>query len=143
MSHHSDDTLADLLSRMTLTEKIGQLTQSTLSSTSAESVKEGLSAGCWGSRILAETGWAGNIKNDALDLPEMNTQQRTAVGESRLGIPLLFGRDVIYGHHTVYPIPHSQAASFNPPLVENACACVAREATVDGVKWTPSTLTSR
>lgn len=136
MTPAADTPLLELISRMTLAEKIGQLTQGRLASYSAEEVAAGLKAGRWGSRILAETGWAGNNENDALDVPEMNGQQRAAVEDSRLGIPLLFGRDVIYGHHTVYPIPHSQAASFHPELVEKACACVAREATADGVKWT-------
>jgi beta-glucosidase len=128
--------LTDLLASMSLAEKIGQLTQGRIASYSKADAQTGLIDGRWGSRILAETGWAGNNENDALDVPEMNEQQRLAVEESLTGIPLLFGRDVIYGHRTVFPIPHSQAASFNPGLVEKACTCVAREATADGVKWT-------
>jgi beta-glucosidase len=93
-------------------------------------------AGEWGSRILAETAWAGNNAESALDVAQLNELQRIAVEESRLGIPLLYGRDVIYGHRTVFPIPHSHAASFNPELVERAMAAVAAEASAEGVHWT-------
>jgi beta-glucosidase len=56
--------------------------------------------------------------------------------EARLGIPQLFGRDVIHGYRTVFPIPLAQAAAWNPDLAEQAAAVAAREATADGIKWT-------
>ena len=121
---------------MSLPEKIGQLTQARIEDQSPEKIQAGLKAGRWGSRILAQTNWAGNLKNKSLNMEEMNAQQKVAVEESPAGIPLIFGRDVIYGHRTVYPIPHSQAASFNPDLVEKACTCVAREAAAEGIHWT-------
>ncbi len=89
--------------------------------------------GRWGSRILAETAWAGNNAESALDVKLQNEIQRVAVEESRLGIPLIYGRDVIYGHRTVFPIPHKQSASFNPGLVEEAMSAVAAEASAEGV----------
>ena len=56
--------------------------------------------------------------------------------ESRLGIPVLFGHDVIHGFRTVYPISIAQACSWNPALVEKACAMAAREARLAGLDWT-------
>ena len=62
--------------------------------------------------------------------------QRIAVKESRLGIPLLFGRDVIHGYRTVFPIPLGQAASWDPELIGKAAALAAREASAEGIHWT-------
>ncbi|MCG8369575.1 MAG: glycoside hydrolase family 3 C-terminal domain-containing protein, partial [Proteobacteria bacterium] len=62
--------------------------------------------------------------------------QRIAVEESRLGIPLLVGRDVIHGFNTVFPIPLGQAATWNPALVEEAARVAALEAARAGVNWT-------
>lgn len=132
------DRVSDLLGRMTREEKIGQLGQVTMTDfeTKKDDYIEHVRAGTWGSRILAESAWAGNNAESALDVKQLNHIQRVAVEESRLGIPLLYGRDVIYGHRTVCPIPHSQAASFNPELVEKAMAAVAAEAASQGVHWT-------
>jgi beta-glucosidase len=58
------------------------------------------------------------------------------VEESRLGIPLLFGRDVIHGYKTIFPIPLGLAASFDPPLAEEVAAAAAREAREAGIDWT-------
>ena len=62
--------------------------------------------------------------------------QRIAVHESRLGIPLLFGRDVIHGYRTVFPIPLGQAASWDPELIEQAARTAAEETTKEGIRWT-------
>ena len=62
--------------------------------------------------------------------------QRIAVKESRLGIPLLFGFDVIHGYRTVFPVPLGEAASFNPIAVEKAARVGAVEATAHGINWT-------
>src|SRR5690606_31410075 len=70
------------------------------------------------------------------DTPTINALQRAAVEESRLGIPLLFGRDVIHGFRTVFPLPLGQAASWNPELIEAASAIAAREARAVGIHWT-------
>ena len=66
----------------------------------------------------------------------MNELQRIAVEESPSHIPLIFGRDVIHGHHTVLPIPLAVAASFNPKIIENAYRAIAEEAANDGIHWT-------
>ncbi|MDR2145732.1 MAG: glycoside hydrolase family 3 C-terminal domain-containing protein [Tannerella sp.] len=69
--------------------------------------------------------------------PEMiNRLQRTAIAESRLGIPLIIGRDVIHGFKTIFPIPLGQAASFDPAMVEQGARIAAIEARSTGVNWT-------
>jgi beta-glucosidase len=130
------ERLSDLLARMTREEKIGQISQIAALSVENPNDLAGLRSGKWGARILADTAWAGNDCVSALSVDKLNKIQRVAVEESRLGIPLLYGRDVIYGHRTVFPIPHAHAASFHPELLEKAMATVAAEASSEGVHWT-------
>ncbi|MFM8330713.1 MAG: glycoside hydrolase family 3 N-terminal domain-containing protein, partial [Candidatus Methylumidiphilus sp.] len=89
-----------------------------------------------GSRILALSNLAGNVTERIAEVEDLNDLQRVAVEESRLGIPLLHGRDVIHGHRTVFPIPLAMAASWDEALVEEAFAISAREAASAGVHWT-------
>jgi beta-glucosidase len=116
-----------LMAQMTLEEKIGQLAQA---------------AGAGQDHLgLARRGRLGSILNvagpeAANPAQASNEAQRAAVEGSRLGIPLLFGRDVIHGYRTVMPIPLGQAASFDTALVEEAAAAAAREASACGVHWT-------
>lgn len=112
----------ELLGKMTLEEKIGQLNQVTAYDTAAMCGE-------------AAAGNFGSILNLA-DPVEINKIQRAAVEESRLGIPLVFARDVIHGFHTIFPIPLGQAASFDPALVEQGARIAAREAVASGVRWT-------
>ena len=112
-----------LLSQMTLAEKIGQMNQVSAGgdvSLYAESIRKGQ---------------LGSILND-VDPVRINAYQRIAVEESRLGIPLLIGRDVIHGFHTVFPIPLGLAATFDPALVEQGARVAALEASAQGVRWT-------
>lgn len=114
-----------LLARMALEEKLGQMSQSTAMRTPiSESIKREIRQGRWGSFLNA---------GGPTDRAEA---QRIAVVESRLGIPLIFGRDVIHGYRTVFPIPLGQAASWNPDLVRRAAAVAAREASGEGIHWT-------
>jgi beta-glucosidase len=110
-----------LLSRMTLQEKIGQLTQ--LGTYDEETDGEIVVAGMAGS-LLGVRG------ADAV-----NEIQRLAVEESRLGIPLLFADDVIHGYRSTFPIPLAEACSWNMPLLEETAAIAAREASADGINW--------
>lgn len=131
-----EERLSDLLARMTLPEKIGQLSQACKRLFAQEEEFDRLVAsGRIGSRILSDGGFAGN-EGAGLSISDLNASQRVAVEQSRLGIPLLFGRDVIYGQRTMFPIPLAQAATFDPGLVEEACTCIAREAAAVGVHWT-------
>ncbi len=110
-----------LLSEMTLEEKIGQMTQV---------------CGGWYSDDLANQvrAGAGSMLNSVGE--EANYYQRIAVEETRLGIPMIFGRDIIHGYHTIYPIPLGQAATFDPALVEQAARLTANEAVHAGLRWT-------
>lgn len=114
-----------LLARMTLEEKLGQMSQASLGRPGlGEEIKQQIRAGRWGSFLNAGT------------IEDRLEAQRIAVKESRLGIPLMFGRDVIHGYRTVFPIPLGQAASWDPELVEQAARVAAREAAADGIHWT-------
>lgn len=114
-----------LLRRMTLHEKIGQMSQvNGGESYIHDYLAEGLRAG----RV-------GSVLNE-VDVDTVNELQRIAVEESRLGIPLLIGRDVIHGFRTVCPIPLGQASSWNPELVSRCARLAAREAAAAGVNWT-------
>ncbi|MFI7343718.1 beta-glucosidase BglX [Streptomyces sp. NPDC050085] len=120
----------DLLSRMTLEEKLGQLQQLPWSwdlnpgSGSTKEVEDAARAGRLGS-VLSIFG-----------AKTTNALQRLAVEESRLGIPLLFGLDVIHGFWTNFPIPLAQAASFDPEVTRTDAAVSAKEARSNGVHWT-------
>lgn len=113
------------MQKMTLAEKIGQMSQVHASDGyPPHYLAEGLRAGRIGSVI------------NNVDVNVINECQRIAVEESRLGIPLLIGRDVIHGFKTIFPIPLGQAATWNPELVEQGARVAAQEAVTAGVNWT-------
>jgi len=116
----TEKKIDDLLSRMTLHEKIGQMNQ--------------LSGGDWLTEA-AEKGEVGSILN-CVDPAEINRVQKAAVERSRLGIPILVSRDVIHGFKTIFPIPLGLAATFDPELVESGARVAAVEAASCGVRWT-------
>ncbi|MEL6824375.1 MAG: glycoside hydrolase family 3 N-terminal domain-containing protein, partial [Calditrichota bacterium] len=120
-----DKEVAELLSRMTLEEKIGQLH---LISGEGGHLSDHL-------RHTVTEGKIGGILNE-VNLDTINELQRIAVNESRMGIPLLIGRDVIHGFRTVFPIPLGQAASWNPDMIEKCARVSAKEAAASGVNWT-------
>ncbi len=118
-----ESRIEHILGQMTLAEKIGQMNQVSAGgevSNYAEAIRKGQ---------------VGSILNE-VDPVKLNEFQRLAVEESRLGIPLLVGRDVIHGFHTIFPIPLGLAASFDPALVEEGARIAAVEATAQGVRWT-------
>lgn len=112
-----------LLTKMTLQEKIGQMNQLNEWNNSAE-MEQTIRSGSVGSFL--------NI----VDAKRSNELQRIAVEETRLGIPLIFARDVIHGFKTIFPIPLGQAATWNPQLAENGARVAAMEASAAGIKWT-------
>jgi len=120
---HVETKIDALLSRMTLSEKIGQMNQLTGSGLSTVMIGD------------IKSGKVGSILNE-LDVKTTNKLQRLAVQESRLGIPILFARDVIHGFKTIFPIPLGQAATWNPELVESGARIAAIEATATGIRWT-------
>ena len=120
--------VTDLLGRMTLEEKVLQLTQYTLGRNN--------NANNLGEKIQKTPAGTGSLIYYEISPSLRNRLQQKAVEESRLGIPLLFGFDAIHGFRTVYPIPLAQACAWNPSLVEKACAVSAQEARMSGVDWT-------
>jgi beta-glucosidase len=123
-----------LLAEMTLEEKVGQTHQVANIDLASDTVA--LRAGGIGSSLYASGATAGNIRDEGVLAGVIDEIQSHAVEGSRLGIPVLFGRDVIHGHRTVVPIPLGQAASFDPDLVRECAEAAAREAVVDGIAWT-------
>ncbi|MEV6350603.1 glycoside hydrolase family 3 N-terminal domain-containing protein [Actinoplanes sp. NPDC051851] len=142
-----EERVADLLPRLTLEEKAGQITQFfyfggmqqqvpddfDIASLPPEHqvfarqpamVEEAIGSGRAGSVLFVK------------DAVTANRLQRLAVRQSRLGIPLLFGFDVIHGWRTVFPVPIGLAATWCPVTIEGAQAVAAREARAAGVHWT-------
>lgn len=133
-----DERIEKILSEMTLKEKIGQLNQITgpLRTEQIAAIKESIRNGEVGSVILASSSTAGNDEQGHVNTELYNELQRVAVEESRSHIPMIYGRDVIHGHRTVYPIPLASAAAFNPELLEKCYRNIAKEAAADGIHWT-------
>lgn len=115
----------NLLQRMSVAEKIGQMCQTDASESSAPDYL--------GDRL--RSGGLGSVLNN-VNPTQINELQRIAVEESRLGIPLLVGRDVIHGFRTIMPIPLGQAASWNPEIVRKGARIAAQEASACGINWT-------
>ncbi len=113
-----------LLNKMTLTEKIGQMTLcQSPESQNADAIESAI-----------RLGEAGALLNET-NPDRIRHYQQIAVNESRLGIPLLFGRDIIHGFKTIFPINIGLTASFNPELAEETARIAALEATSVGVNW--------
>jgi len=118
----------DLLRRMTLAEMIGQLEQVDLprvvDAAAVARVRQAEVGSFLGSDATVET-------------PLVRNQlQRVAVEQSRLGIPQLFGHDVIHGFRTIFPIPLGQACAWDPELFAQTETVAAREAAAAGIDWT-------
>lgn len=118
-----DKNVADLISKMTLEEKVGQLNQ--LSGYGYHPAMVG----------TITSGNVGSILNE-VDPVVVNKLQREAVENTRLHIPLIFARDVIHGFKTIFPIPLGQACSWNEALVEEGARIAAEEASSVGIRWT-------
>ncbi|HSO77441.1 MAG TPA: beta-glucosidase BglX, partial [Bacteroidales bacterium] len=123
-SNEADARAATMLSRMTLDEKIGQMSQVFDGYFSdPEKFKQAIRDGRFGAML------------NYFGTDKVNEAQRIAVEESRLGIPLLLGRDVIHGYRTIFPIPLAMAASWNPEAVKEAFRISAIEASSQGINW--------
>lgn len=123
-----NEFINNLMKRMTLQEKIGQLnlpsvgfdiTGPTLSKGVEEKIKKGL---------------VGGVFNTYTPIAVRKLQEM-AVTQTRMKIPLLFGYDVIHGHRTIFPVNLGLAATWNPSLVETTARAAAEEATADGLNW--------
>ncbi|HPQ35252.1 MAG TPA: beta-glucosidase BglX [Tenuifilaceae bacterium] len=109
-----------ILSQMSIEEKIGQLVQKNADFNNLEE--------------MVRSGKVGSVINE-VNPERILKLQKIAVEESRLGIPLLIGRDVIHGFRTIMPIPLAQAATWNPELVEKGARVAATEAASQGIRW--------
>ena len=121
--------ISDLMARMTLEEKIGQLNLITPGG--------GIPTGSVVSSDVEEKIRAGNVGGifGVYGPEKVRQAQKMAVEESRLGIPMLFGADVIHGYKTTYPIPLGLSASWDMDLIERTARMAAKEATADGIFW--------
>lgn len=120
-----------LMSKMTIEEKIGQLNLL---------VGSGFETGEKKSEGVAEKVKAGSVGAllNVQGVENTHEIQRIAVEQSRLGIPLLFGRDVIHGHKTLFPVPIALACSWDMEAIEKTARISAIEASADGINWTYS-----
>jgi len=121
--------IAELMAKMTLDEKIGQLNLPTSgdiitgqahTTDIAKNIKEGKVGGLF------------NIKSAA----KIREVQKIAIEQSRLKIPLLFGMDVIHGYETTFPIPLGLSSTWNRKAIERSARIAAQEASADGINWT-------
>jgi beta-glucosidase len=117
----------DLMRRMTMEEKIGQLWQSDTQTNSDVMMRDKIALGNVGSFMCGSV---------VVETPIMrNKLQHIAVEQSRLGVPLIFGHDVIHGFRTIFPIPLAEACAWEPDLFERTDTVAAREAAAAGVDW--------
>jgi beta-glucosidase len=124
-----DVFIGNLMSKMTIEEKIGQLnliagdhftTGEAKNTNTGQKIREGKVGGIF------------NIKG----VDKIRELQRISVEQSRLKIPLLFGMDVIHGYESTFPIPLGLASSWDMNLIQNSARIAAEEATSDGINWT-------
>ena len=151
----TEQKIEELISKMTLEEKIGQLNQvgpSPLGNygMTKEEVDDMLKTGLISpeayDKILSGEPWfndADDIKNGRIgsfltvrDPKKMNAYQKIALEESRLGIPLLFAYDVIHGFRTIFPTPLGESCSWDEEVFEKSARIAAIEAAAYGINWT-------
>lgn len=123
----SETQIDALLARMTVAEKVGQLTQIGTAPGGGNHRPE--------HEVLIEQGLVGSLIN-IHGAAKTNALQRLAVERSRLGIPVLFAYDLIHGYRTIFPVPLAEAASWDPALAQETAALAAAEATAAGLRWT-------
>ena len=145
----------ELLSQMTLEEKIGQICQVGPSPVGGFEITEKQAAQLLKDRSISQATYDAIINHTMMDSREddvrngkigsfigikdaatTNYLQKIAVEESRLGIPLIMGLDVIHGHKTIFPVPVAQACTFEEETFEQSTAIAAKEAAEDGIHWT-------
>lgn len=126
---NQDQFISEIMSQMTLEEKLGQLnfpTSNDFITGSAQSTDVGKKI---------ENSLVGGLFN-IKGVDKIKEMQRIAIEKSRLGIPLLFGMDIIHGYETVFPIPLALSATFDINAIEKSARISAQEGTADGIQWT-------
>jgi len=133
-SSHSDEGnmerfVSELMDKMTLEEKLGQLN---LPASDDITTGQAKSSNIGAMVAKGQVGGVFNIKG----VDKIRDLQRVAVEESRLGIPLIFGMDVIHGYETIFPIPLALSCTWNIPGIEASARVAAKEASAAGIAWT-------
>jgi beta-glucosidase len=136
----TESQLDDLIARMTPAEKAGQLTQYFYfavppGADADPTADSGMARLPLMVEAAVRSGGAGSLLF-VTSPAEINRLQRLATEESRLGIPLLFGFDVVHGLRTILPVPIAMAASWDPEMIEQGQSMAAREARAVGIHWT-------
>lgn len=145
----------NLLSRMTTEEKIGQLCQIGPSPVGGFEISEEQAAQLLKEKSITKATYDSIVNHTMIDKGEddvrqgrvgsfiglrdadtSNHLQKIAVEESRLGIPLIMGLDVIHGHKTIFPVPLAQSCTFDDDTFVESCAVAAKETAEDGLHWT-------
>ena len=125
----TESRIEELLKKMTLDEKVGQLVQY------SAGAPTGPGTGRTDYKQMAADGKLGSLIN-LTGAAETNAMQKIAVEKSRLHIPLLFGLDIIHGYRTEFPVPLGLSATWDPALVEQTARVAAKEGSRAGVRWT-------
>ena len=133
MNNSISKKVEEILSKMSLKDKIGQLSLGTFSFKKIDEAKEYIKKAHPGALIITTSAHAGNDVQENVALSTLNEIQKFAIKE--MGIPLIFGRDVIHGHNIVSPIPLAMAASFNTDLIKRSYSNIKLEAMNDGIHW--------
>ena len=136
MSNNYEERIEKLISEMTLEEKLGQLTQEYTTNDRIDELEKLAEKGELGSCILAYSAMAGSDEQESLYLSGLNKIQKAAMEKSRMKIPVIYGRDIIHGSRTIFPIPLAQAATWDYDLIKEAASIMSEEASCDGVRWT-------
>lgn len=127
-----EQRVADLLNRMTVEEKAGQLNQLNGGAFTGPAAND---PGQKAKMDMVRKGQVGSMLNVS-GTAETRVIQEIAVRESRLGIPVIFALDVIHGYKTIFPIPLADACAWDPELSRKAAEIAAKEASAEGLHWT-------
>ena len=133
LDNDKEEFINDLISNMTLAEKAGQMNQYNGFWDATGPMPEG----DYQKKRYNElkNGQVGSMLN-VIGVDEIRALQKIAVEETRLGIPLIFGHDVIHGYKTIFPIPLAESSSWDLDLMEKSARVAASEASADGLNWT-------
>ena len=132
-SQNIDEKVEKLLSQMTLTEKIGQMNQyNGFWNVTGPSPKDGNAKEKYDHLAKGLVGSMLNVRGAR----EVRAVQEVAVNQSRLGIPLIIGFDLIHGYQTISPIPLAESASWDLEAIQSSAALGAKEASAAGINWT-------